>query len=264
MGALHNTYNYKSKTDIRAENQNQNAALISVVHCIWTHPEHQEIKLLWSNRLFSIWYFSSSRLLPASDFGYQRADQTWSGTVGLLEKGEADVAPVLLTATASRERVIDILDPLVISRTVLSFKKQLKGSTDFVHFLRRDSFFGLAGLLVFGCLLSVVASRVHGVSSDFPALATYGSMVNQGVSSSFLTAASMKILFLTMFLLGICTTGLFSARLSSLLTIEKSVPLVRSLYDVVDKDLDFIVPGRDQVYPQDNYQTDITPFSLVF
>ena len=33
MGALNSTYGYKSKTDIRAENQSQNAALISVVHC---------------------------------------------------------------------------------------------------------------------------------------------------------------------------------------------------------------------------------------
>ncbi len=30
---LNSTYGYKSKTDIRAENQNQDAALISVVHC---------------------------------------------------------------------------------------------------------------------------------------------------------------------------------------------------------------------------------------
>ncbi len=30
---LNSTYGYKSKTDIRAENQYQNAALISVVHC---------------------------------------------------------------------------------------------------------------------------------------------------------------------------------------------------------------------------------------
>ncbi len=188
--------------------------------------------------------FKNRFVLAEEGYGYQRPDGNWTGLAGMLQEGEVDISTTLLTVTSTREEVLDFLDSVVMSQTVLVFKRQLESSTGVVHFLSVRSILCLACLFGLGCLISVTAARVHRLPRGPSSLSTFGSMVNQGVPETHLEKTSMKMLFFTTFLFGICLTALFSARLSSHLTVEKSLPLARDHRDVVEKDLSFAIVGK--------------------
>ncbi len=184
------------------------------------------------------------RFKAADSFGLKTDDGNWTGLVGLLSRGEADVAPAQFSVTPARKGVISFLDGLVMSKNAFVYKRQLEGTTDICYFFNRDSLWGLAVVFSVACLISMIAARFHSFVRECSTLSTFGAMVNQGVPAAFFAPMSMKIFFITLFLFGLCLAALFSARLSSLLTVTKTVPLATSFHDVLHKNLDLIIPGK--------------------
>ena len=180
----------------------------------------------------------------SDSFGLKKPDQTWTGLVGMLKREEADISPALFTVTSEREDVVDFLVGVAMVPTIFAFKKQTESSSYVVQFFNKNSLAGIMVIFLLACLICIVAAKVHGFDGEYPTLSTFGSIVNQGVPGQFFNTLSMRLFFLTMLLFGICLTALFSARLSSLLTITKCTALASNFKDILDNDLDLLIPGK--------------------
>ncbi len=77
-----------------------------------------------------------------------------------------------------------------------------------------------------------------------PTIFTMSPTPPQGLVDSRLSSLPLKTLFLTTFFCGILFGSMFSARLTSTLTVTASVPVVRSLHDIHDNGINLFISGQ--------------------
>ncbi len=156
-------------------------------------------------------------------------------------------------------------------------------SSNVLNFLSAPSFAALLALLLLAGLLGTIAVRTHGrrieADKDWPialevpvVLSLFGSVLNQGAPGATLMIKSMRVLLFTFFLLGIVLVrhfiaalqvhlneidlylltpafspqvALFSARLSSLITVAGGEPPARTYQEILDRGITFIIPGSE-------------------
>ena len=192
-------------------------------------------------------------------FGKTRkgAPEHFSGVLGRLQRGEADLAGHVVTVTLDRLKAVDFTQVLYDYQMVFCTKRNSAGVG------QKISFLALLDTNLWLCLFTTIATimvvgilgtlRTNGQEVDIPAtaLGIFGTFVGQGSEDPVKTGSgSLRTLKLTALLFGFFAMQVLSARLASFLAIERMEPRIRGIQDIEDLGLNlYLVGGTSALEP---------------
>nr|XP_050851472.1 glutamate receptor 2-like [Vespula vulgaris] len=169
-------------------------------------------------------------------------NNTWTGAIGELYSGRADVSFSAFTMTKARLNAVDFTFPLVTSKVSLYIREpeifEIKWSSYFLTFSRSIWIAIFAVLIVVPILLIFLKMKDRNdrsmgqlLSDNF--LDVWGMFCQQGLAD-IPDRVSLRIAYYSIFLLAVITSAAYSASMMSFLTIGiHNVPF-RSLEDFVE------------------------------
>ncbi|CAH1253983.1 GRIA1 [Branchiostoma lanceolatum] len=183
-------------------------------------------------------------------YGAEKDDGTWSGMVGELISGRADIALAAMTISSKREKVIDFTARYMDYGTGLIMKKPKEGKRElFAFFLPFEmtvwigvmaSIFVVAVLLSLTSLVRVKLNLVdhsrHENDADFDlrnsAWFSYASLLRKGVEPQPRSTPN-RILAGAWWLFGLIAISTYTANLTAFLTVKRLEQPIRSVDDLV-------------------------------
>ncbi|XP_047349712.1 glutamate receptor ionotropic, kainate glr-3-like [Vespa velutina] len=175
---------------------------------------------------------------------------TWSGAIGELYVGRADISISDFSMTSARLNVVDFTFPLLLSKNFLYIKEPkifaIKWSSYFLTF-SHSIWIAIFGVLFFTTVLLIflkIKNKTdrnigHLLSDNF--LEIWGIFCQQGLPD-FPQRLSLRITYFSIFLLAVILSAAYSAALISFLTSVIHVLPFRSLENFVeDESYQFIV-----------------------
>ncbi|XP_042855746.1 glutamate receptor ionotropic, kainate 2-like [Penaeus japonicus] len=111
---------------------------IGLLNVAGTPPNHRvtgpvfEIIKIISEKLHTCVEFVFS---DDKNFGFESPNGTWTGVIGMIERGEADLSGVVLSVDAARSQVVDFSVPLFMDEQVLTYRRPVYES-DLLGFIK--------------------------------------------------------------------------------------------------------------------------------
>ena len=221
--------------------------------------------------LCDLWHMIAAHLnityriapLESGDYGTLDANNTWSGMVGQLAYGQADIAVALLNLRTDRSTVIDYLDACPVARTPQQFyvrvdqEESFKLSSTTIHALLKPLGANvwwtlLASLLLLATVLYICLrfshanaesnQRAEDMTWSSCLLACFMSQVGQGWTTTPNSLAARTVTISCWVLATVLSTS-YTANLVSHLTKVTTRPPISSLKDFSERpDWRFTIP----------------------
>ncbi|KAI4485059.1 hypothetical protein M0802_012817 [Mischocyttarus mexicanus] len=171
--------------------------------------------------------FTLKVVSKVDDYGvYDAEKDTWSGAIGEIRSGRADISISDFSMTSTRLNVVDFSFPLFISRNCLYFQEPhifaVKWST-YVLAFSHSVWIAIFLILILSSILSIFLKIKIGTDHNLIYLGSesflevWGIFCEQGLKD-FPKRTSLKVAYFFMFLLGTVLSAAYSASLTSILT----------------------------------------------
>ncbi|KAL2712484.1 hypothetical protein V1478_018007 [Vespula squamosa] len=209
--------------------------------------------------------FTLEILEPVDAYGsWNKDNETWSGVIGQLISGEADIGVAEFTVTTGRLQAVDFTLPFILSRNRLYMKEPSGASIQWSAYFKTFSF-GIWTMLILVITTTPILLTVIKTKGSFSGsllsenyIHVWGIYCQQGLAE-FPTEPSLRLAFISIFVSAIIVSAAYSASLISFLTVTTgSLPFsslddfanARSYHLIVfgnSADYDMFVNAKDEV-----------------
>nr|XP_050851506.1 glutamate receptor 3-like isoform X2 [Vespula vulgaris] len=209
--------------------------------------------------------FTIEILEPVDAYGsWNKENETWSGVIGQLISGEADIGVAEFTVTTRRLEAVDFTLPFILSRNRLYMKEPSGASIQWSAYFKTFSF-GIWTMLILVITTTPILLTVIKTKGSFSGsllsenyIHVWGIYCQQGLAE-FPTEPSLRLAFISIFVSAIIVSAAYSASLISFLTVTTgSLPFsslddfanARSYHLIVfgnSADYDMFLNAKDEV-----------------
>ncbi|XP_045123554.1 glutamate receptor ionotropic, kainate 4-like [Portunus trituberculatus] len=195
---------------------------------------------------FELWTILQGRLnftyewkrSPDGEWGVVAPDGSWSGMIGQLVRGDADVIVGSVDFTSERARAIDFVVPIVYSSFRLLVRQPTSPIGGWSSYSMEFTAGSWAGLLLTACVCCIVlaivlrlASGEHYAARE-AVLIVIGCLCQQGPVREE-KRSSVRIVLLTVGVFGVVSVTHYSSVMISFLTLTTSTHSIASLADLL-------------------------------
>ena len=198
---------------------------------------------------------------PDGQYGIRSSTGSWNGMIGVLQRGEADLAAAWITTSLERQSVVDFTHPYVVGKaTLLIVNPLLFGTSDrinataFLKVFTLTSWILIAAsfIIIFAVHLAVCLT-VDGKSSSlanaiFTSLSFAYTSFLQLDSPLVSTSRSNKILMLITAMFALIAMMYYEGMLTSFMTVQKRGVHFSSISDLFRHEYHIIVPNNTYYY----------------
>ncbi|XP_047350396.1 glutamate receptor 1-like [Vespa velutina] len=187
--------------------------------------------------------FSLKVVSKVDEYGrWNPNDNTWSGAIGEIYAGRADISISDFSMTSARLNVVDFTFPLVSSKNCIFIKEPNKFAikwSSYFQTLSHSVWIAKFGVLVFATIVLVFLKIKIGTDRNIGQLLSdnfleiWGIFCQQGLAD-FPDRSSLRIAYLSMFLSAVVLSAAYSAALISFLTSAIPVLPFHSLESLVE------------------------------
>ncbi|XP_064602878.1 glutamate receptor-like [Liolophura sinensis] len=184
-------------------------------------------------------------------YGAKRADGLWSGTVGLVVRGEADFGAVPFTVTKERSEAVDFTTPFQQESLsiIMAAPKETPNQFQFLKPFNFDVWLSLIAALLIASVGLVFISLKSPTQIQHEANILHVELERSVLENIFLiissyfeqgptfypTSVSGRCLLSFWFVFTILTMAMYTAHLAAVLTVSTPVRPINSLQDLVDQ-----------------------------
>nr|XP_050852359.1 glutamate receptor 1-like isoform X1 [Vespula vulgaris] len=171
--------------------------------------------------------FSLKIVSKVNEYGrWNPKENTWSGAIGEIYAGRADISISDFSMTSARLNVVDFTMPLVFSKNCIFIKEPNKFAIKWSSYFQTFShsvWIAMFGVLVLAMIVLVFLKRKNGTDRNIGQLLSdnfleiWGIFCQQGLAD-FPDRFSLRIAYFSIFLLAVVLSAAYSAALISFLT----------------------------------------------
>ena len=190
--------------------------------------------------------FTYDIIIPGDyKFGGLQANGNWSGIVGMCHRGEVDFG-MPIRRTPLREKYIRYSPNILpYTLTIVSFLQDSR-TTSILSLLHPRSLAALIiTLLAFFVMLLLVFKLLNyhedEVNIGAIAITCFGQFTNQGSEMASVTHLSYKVLIFSMSAFGLLFACIYSAQLTSYVSVQRPAKQVETYQDVIDMNIKLFV-----------------------
>ncbi|XP_047349922.1 glutamate receptor 3-like isoform X1 [Vespa velutina] len=175
--------------------------------------------------------FTTEILDPVDAYGsWNKENETWTGVIGQLISGIADIGVAEFTVTTRRLEAIDFTLPFLLSRNRLYMKEQSGALIQWSAYFKTFSF-GIWAMLILVITTTPILLTLIKTKGSFSGsllsenyIHVWGIYCQQGLAE-FPTEPSLRLAFISIFVSAIIVSAAYSASLISFLTVTtESLP----------------------------------------
>ncbi|XP_064092022.1 glutamate receptor 4-like [Macrobrachium nipponense] len=98
-----------------------------------------------------------------TDWGMELPDGSWSGSIGILHRGEASMSATVYSMSVKRTKAIDFGTPVYINDQTVAFKRPVLGHdvTGFIKPFHYNTWIGVLTMLLTACAVISVVQFIH-------------------------------------------------------------------------------------------------------
>ncbi|XP_047350367.1 glutamate receptor ionotropic, delta-1-like [Vespa velutina] len=187
--------------------------------------------------------FSLKIVSSVDEYGIWNSEKnTWSGAIGEIYSGRADISISDFSMTSARLNVVDFTFPLIFTKHCIYIKEPNKFTIKWSSYFQTFSYtiwIAIFGILTFATIVLIFLKIKIGTDHNIGQLLSYkflkiwGIFCQQGLAD-FPDRSSLRIAYFSIFLLAVVLSAAYSAALISFLTSAVSVLPFHSLEGLIE------------------------------